>query len=205
MKKLMNLVIMTTMVLFVCSCGDNRGQQQNNENLDKKGKEVPQYYSYQIVEEIDKGYTDGRPCLCYLVILYGNDNSANYVMFDDEEQYYDDCIYEWTMALAIAKKLYLYRIGDLNQKNAYLKTVHCLPNCLDAYGVVDGKAKETIMKTYYDIQDATIYEPEHRYGKRRYPVDETYGYGIKHVELFRTNGQDENVPSGALGIKFTYY
>lgn len=192
MKKLMNFVIMTMMALLVCSCGNNGGQQETSKN------ETGKYYSYHPL-------LYGGKDLMGLVILYGDDNSANYVIFDDEENYYDGCIYEWAMALRMAYALYVKRVGQ-SQYNAYLKCVHCLPNCLDKYGIEDDGIREAVMKTYYDLQNATIYEPDRRYGLRKYPIDEAkYGIGRRYVELFRIKeGEYENIPGGTLGIRFTY-
>ena len=177
----MNLVIVTVLALLVCSCRNNNEQ---------RGK----YFSYQLIHE-DRFYTK-------LAIIYGDDNTSNYVMFDDEEDYYDDNIYEWHMALLIARGLCANSCiekGDFNT----LKCVHCLPDCLDKYGIMDEKTRNIILKTYYDYQDVKIYEPERGYGWRKYPVRGGFG---EEVTLFRIEeGKYENVPGGTLGIKFPFF
>lgn len=197
MKNLMNLVMAIMMALLACSCGNNGRQQGENdyENYEIV-EEAEEYFSYQVLigSFIEKEYFGG------LAILHGDDNSSDYILFDDEEDYYNDYIYEWALALKVAYNLYYSGIHDSKQINACLKTVHCLPNCLDAYGIMDGKVRETILKSYYDLQDVAFYEPDRRYGIRSYPVDK-FGYGINRVVLFRIEDQYESIPLGVLGIK----
>ena len=120
MKKLMNLSFVLMLFVIVSSCVNNT-EQQNYENHDEATRveqenKSEKHYSYRLLEKHD-GYREDSLCgihfyydngnlLKGLVICYGDATALNYVMFDDEENYYNDCIFEWTMALRIADKLY---------------------------------------------------------------------------------------------------
>ena len=201
----MNSVLMTMMMLLVCSCGNNGKQQSDN----KEQEETEKYFSYKVLSRrsiifnVDYGYYASAE----LAILVGDDNSSNYMMFDDEEDYYNDYIYEWTMALSIVQEQYKNAYADdpIWEKENNLNYVHCLPECLDKYGIVDDAERELILKTYYDLKDAAIYEPERGYGYRKYPVEKAR-YRNEYVELYRIKDEEfEGVPAGALGIRFKNY
>lgn len=126
MKKLMSLVVMTTIALLVCSCGNNA--RQSGESKDKTETEAEtqtetkvdeeKYFSYQLLETnkyMGFNYGSGdfvgdwiEPNNTFngLVICHGDKELSQYLMFDDEEDYYNDYIYEWTLALKMAKVLY---------------------------------------------------------------------------------------------------
>lgn len=313
MKKLAKLVMLTTMVFFVYSCensggqqgkiNDNESEQSSYDEIDTKNeKKSEDYFSYQLLEThngyvkdlelsnysdytrsyvIDNGYRfDG------LAICYGNAASKDFVEFNDEEMYYNDCIFEWALALRIAEKLYswnaggsffgrdynykrvsfdendpehtellyqinpynedttitfyktyyydslwkcwqkqecyaidkmgniinsgdtvfrcCYRIADNDEYNhtiiELLNCVHCLPNCIDDNA--NGEEKEIFKKTYYDLKEAHIYQPDKGYGYRKYPIDKNK-YGYDYVELYRIEGGNyKGVPQGTLGIRF---
>lgn len=123
MKKLTYIVILTTVILIVCSCVNNRFEQNNN-NSNKDSEETytvqesksEKHYSYRLLEKHNgyskdtrygmQWYYDNGNSLKGLAICFGDAISTNYVMFDDEENYYNNCIYEWTMALRIANRIY---------------------------------------------------------------------------------------------------
>lgn len=201
MKKLAKLVMLTAMVFFVCSCEngsgqkekakDNESEQTYSDKADIEETNKPEkYFSYQI-RCAENGFFIGA------AILYGDDNKMDYMKFDDEEDYYDGFIFEWALGLSIAHDLW----NERKKENEYLKCVHCLPSCLDKYGIVDEEVREILLKNYYDLKDAAIYEPKRGYGYRKYPVDRAkYHYG-EYVLLYRID-EDEDVPPGTLGIKF---
>jgi hypothetical protein len=182
------------MVFLVCSCDNNRGQQLENNR--EKGKETEKYFSYQILLENDY---DGKNRFKGLAILYGDDNSSNYVMFDNDEDYYNDCIREWTLAWSIAQHLY-YFVADQNQIESYLKTIHCLPNCFEKYGITDDKIKGIFLKQYYDNRELKIYEPQRYYGMRIYSIENQLG-GVFQRRLYRIEDELGNIPTGTLGIR----
>lgn len=298
MKKLMNLVMMTTMALLVCSCGSTGGQQKENTTENESEMETEKYFSYQLLETHkrfaklgDVKYREWDKCdwtldygnqLDGLVICYGDNYSKSYLLFDDEEDYYSTYIYEWALALKMAHSLYnannktlnIGRLMDIESENdsanfrhctmyqtntkkdtiitfksvgcqekgswrgfeiieAYaidktgkfigegdtilnfehvyfdnnqetiadlLDYIPCMPSCIDGYK--NAEIVELFKKSYYDLQDAAIYEPERGYGFRKYPVDMAK-YGSKYVELYRIKeGEFNDVPAGALGIRF---
>lgn len=205
MKKLTILILATMMLLLVCSCGNNGGQQREK----KEQEESEKFFSYKVLSRKSSLHNEdsGIYTLAGLAILIGDDNSSNYMMFDDEEDYYNDYIYEWALALRIASHQYTFAYADdpIWKKENNLICVHCLPDCLDKYGIVDDAERELILKTYYDLKEAAIYEPERGYGYRKYPVERAK-YWNKYVELYRIkDGEFEGVPAGALGIKFVNY
>lgn len=297
MKNLINLVIVTMMALLIYSCGNNSGQ--HGENDYDKGKKKEKYFSYQLLETHKKleklgdvTFRNWDKCdwtldygnqLDGLVICYGDNYSKNYLLFDDEEDYYSTYIYEWALALKMAQSLYnannrtLYigrtvdvksendsaifshftmyqtnakydtiitfksvscyekgsrrsgfeiidayatdktgkRIGEgdtiLNFEHVFfddnqetigdlLDYIPCMPSCIDEY--TNAEIVKLFKKTYYDLQDAAIYEPKRGYGFRKYPVDMAK-YGSRYVELYRIKeGEFNDVPAGALGIRF---
>lgn len=203
MKKLMNSVSVAMMILFVCSCGNNVGQQSES----KEQKETEKFFSYKVLSRKNSIHKEdsGIYTLAGLAILIGDDNSSNYMLFDDEEDYYNEYIYEWALALGIASHQYTFAYADdpIWKKENNLICVHCLPDCLDKYGIVNDKERELILKTYYDLKDAAIYEPSRGYGYRKYPV-EMAKYRNKYVVLYRIgDGEFDDVPTGTLGIKFS--
>lgn len=303
MKKLVKLVVLTMMVFFICSCGNNGGQTEKTKNnaseqsyydetIEEEEYEPEKFFSYQLLESHEEHvkFNYGwdkfvgnwiEDCGCRfegLAICYGDMESSQYLLFDDEEDYYNDCIYEWTMALKIAQAVYnannrrysytsdgdtLYQVnmkGDtlITFKHSYLqyyddgkgkswnknddyaidsygdtiihgKTIksyeniyfennkrsiseilnylHCFPSCIDDYK--NSEIVEIVKKTYYNCQDASVFQPERGYGYRSYPID---GFGSSHVDalgfyhyvkLFRIKeGEYEGVPAGTLGICF---
>lgn len=124
MKKLINLVMVTTMALLVCSCGNNAGQTGGSKDNTETGTqtetavEEDEYFSYQLLEThyfetFNYGFGDfvgdwvvHNVVFNGLVVCYGDSALPQYLMFDDEEDYYNDCIYEWTIALKVAKLLF---------------------------------------------------------------------------------------------------
>lgn len=124
MKKLVNLILMITVALFVCSCGNNVGQQgaSNGETATvaeiqiETVEEEEKYFSYQLLESrhfyVRYNFMDSK-CLtddgCFfdgLIVCYGDSKSSQYLLFDDEEDYYNGCIHEWALALKTASELY---------------------------------------------------------------------------------------------------
>lgn len=129
MRKLTELVILTAMVLFACSCENSNGQKEKGvekcndsvsvqpyyEDDTEEDEEPEMFFSYQLLGEREYKKFDGDRWkegewvedmgyfLDGLVICYGNSETSHYLMFNDEENYYNDYIYEWTMALKIAK------------------------------------------------------------------------------------------------------
>ena len=129
MKKLARLVMLTAMILFVCSCGNNSGQKENN------NKSNQFYYNETDYGETDTGgEIDNEVTFSYRLLgkdyssysnSYGRIDMTNYVIytkeydldglivclngkpvfFDDEEDYYNSYIYEWALALKIGEKL----------------------------------------------------------------------------------------------------
>ena len=206
MKKLAKLVILTAMVFFVYSCGNNGGQKEHtNDNASEQSyfdetdaeeeNEPEKYFSYQILRT-------GNDFFFGVAILYGDDNTMDYLKFDDEEDYYDGFIFEWALGLSIAHDLCWNSSLVGKNENEYLKCVHCLPSCLDNYGIVDEGVRKIFLKKYYDLKDAAIYEPKRGYGYRKYPVEKAkYSYG-EYVLLYRIDA-DEDIPSGTLGLRFT--
>lgn len=129
---------------------ESQTEQQVNQTVD-----LEKYFSYQVVTsthpssryvhlqrpswhddlgkcwELDEGnfVTD-------LIICYGNEESSQYLMFDDEEDY-DDYIFEWSLALKIAIKLY-----DANLR-------YCKEDRNDScYFVLDSR-EDTLITFYY--------------------------------------------------------
>lgn len=306
MKKLVKLFVLIMMVFYICSCGNNNGGQtektKNNaseqsyydETIVEEEYEPEKFFSYQLLESHeehvkfnygwDRFVGDwiencGRN-IEGLVICYGDSETSNYLMFDDEENYYNDCIYEWTVALTIARNVYnankrhytysiyednectLYQVnmkGDtlIKFKHSYyddgtrkswntnddyaidsygdtikhgetiksyeniyfennkesiaeiLNYLHCFPSCIDDYK--NSEIVEIVKKTYYNCQDASVFQPDRGYGYRIYLIDgfdSSYigdALGINHyVKLFRIKeGEYEGVPAGTLGICFT--
>lgn len=170
------------------------------------------YFSYKVL--LNDGY------FCGLAILYGEDDNMQYLKFDDEATFYNDCIYEWYLAYKMAYNLWNYNKylhdeneiikfcgGDIKLKeqkiNSYLNCAHCMPDCLDKY-VADDIALEVFRKTYYDIRDIGIYEPERRYGEWKYPYDENYDSYIgsyRYIILERIDNDRYGVPKEILSIK----
>lgn len=78
--------------------------------------------------------------------------------------------------------------------------VGCLPECINS--CKNEEIEELFRKTYYDLKEAGIYQPDKGYGYRKYPIDKDR-YGYDYVELFRIDGKEyHDVPNGALGIRF---
>lgn len=283
MKKLINLAFVVSMALIACSCGNSDEQQGESEEKTvtetqtETVVEEEKYFSYQLLESrnlyVRYNFMDSK-CLtddgCFfdgLIICYGDSKSSQYLLFDDEEEYYNESIYEWSLALKTASELYnknkyhftrenRVRIGEgeycdylidrrrgdtlityteytyqnyrsyaidnhgdtifkgdtikgydyvyfENPKKSIgqlLAYVHCMPNCIDNY--TNSEIVEIFKKTYYDLQEAPIYEPEKGYGFRKYPIDEKK-YGHDYVTLYRIKeGEYKNIPGGVLGIKF---
>ena len=121
--------MLTAIVFIIYSCGNNGERKENNnkseqsycDETDAEGECEPEkFFSYQLLETHERydkfsGYDglfkgewiEDRGCRFEgLVICYGNSESFHYLMFDDEEDYYNDCIYEWTRALKIAEVIF---------------------------------------------------------------------------------------------------
>lgn len=129
MKKLMNLVLMTTMALFVCSCGNNArqsGESKDNTEAEMQTETVVEEekcFSYQLLESShfymrfnfmdSKCLTDVGRSFDGLVVCYGDSKSSKYLLFDDEEDY-NGSIYEWALALKTASEL--YRMNKMQYK-----------------------------------------------------------------------------------------
>ena len=119
MKKLIKIIVLTT-TLLVCSCGSNGVQQNKNNGSEatytEQESKSSKHYSYRLLEKHNGYSEDTRYGMqwCYdngnslkgLAICYGDASATKYVMFDDEENYYNNCIYEWTLALRIANRIY---------------------------------------------------------------------------------------------------
>jgi len=287
MKKLINLAFVVSMALIACSCGNSDEQQGESEEKTvtetqtETVVEEEKYFSYKLLESrnlyVRYNFMDSK-CLtddgCFfdgLIICYGDSKSSQYLLFDDEEDYYNGCIHEWALALKTASELYRInkvfyvqdrsnfdrkgdstihreylideRKGDtlitytkidyywnhyeyaMNKNGDTIQTgdtikgyeyryfknpeksigqlldyVHCMPNCIDSNN--NSEIVEIFKKNYYDLQGASIYEPEKGYGFRKYPIDEKK-YGHDYVTLYRIKeGEYKNVPGGVLGIKF---
>lgn len=305
MKKIINLVLINTVFFLLFSCVNNGGQHSGNKEDNKtcyenkeeeKVEEIEDHFSYQLLGDYDcynkssifnglgvevTDYVFERGYYLNGLIICLDNNIPVY--FDDEEDEYNNYIYEWTLALKIATEFvswnkkssyysdeevakYYQRVLpsgdtiDISKQNIFIKNksnnkidtvytitktfdvygqqieeqafdrngnllkkgdtipmydyeldldvfqyylnncVYCLPSCID--GIVSGKVKEVFKKTYYDLKEAHIYQPDKGYGYRKYPIDEGK-YGYDYVELFRIDGEKyENVPNGALGIRF---
>lgn len=120
MKKLMNLILMTTVALFVCSCGNNVGQTgESKDNTETETQtetavEEEKYFSYQLLGRHSymrfpfmdsKCLTDCGYYLEGLIVSYGDTKSSQYLLFDDEENCYNRSICEWALALKTAEEL----------------------------------------------------------------------------------------------------
>lgn len=122
MKKLMNLAFVITMALVVCSCGNNVSQQgeSKDETVTESQTETvvqeEKHFSYQLLEghhaywrypfTVSKYIIDEGGFFDGLIVCYGDSKATQYLLFDDEEDYYNGSIYEWTLALKIASELY---------------------------------------------------------------------------------------------------
>lgn len=120
MKKKINCLLMFGLFLLLCSCGNSIGQKDKENTSETKSDEqenkVEKHYSYCLLEKHNgydedsqygiRWFYDNGNSLKGLAICYGDAATMKYVMFDDEEDYYNDCIYEWTLALRIANRLY---------------------------------------------------------------------------------------------------
>lgn len=203
MKKLVIAFLLVIMTVFACSCNDII-RSVGNEFFDNKSDSgyistftSNEYYSYMMLWT-SRGHSFGG-----LAILHGDDNSSDFVKFDDDASYYNRYISEWFLACGTALYLYFYTNNAYNNResiNNYLNCIHCMPNCLEKYGVVDPEIKEIFLESYYNARDIGLYEPTRRYGSWKYPYDsDTFGACI---ELFRIqDGEFENIPGGTLGIR----
>lgn len=175
----------------------------------KTKSEAEKYFSYKVLYSCGPSGFSSIGDYCSfggLAILYGNDNNMNYIMFDDEENY-DDDIYEWYLAYKMAENLWnlnlFCREGDAKLKEqkiySYLKYITCMPDCLNQY-VTDDIAKESFRKTYYDERDVELYEPTRGYGYRKYPYTHPGSSSYGAIRLKRIDDNNYGVPKGILCI-----
>ena len=213
MKKLVLGIILVGMTVFSCSCDDflhafrdedykesGSPTSYNNDNKTEK------YYSYKVLWT-HYGSPEPHYAPKGLAILYGDDSNSEFVMFDDEASYYNKYIYEWYLAFYTGFQL-ASRNGAYKDKDKienYLNCIHCMPNCLDKYGVNDSETREWFMEAYYDLRERGIYEPTRRYGSWKYPYENDFSTKWC-IELFRIKeGEFENIPGGTLGIHYSSF
>ncbi len=163
MKKLMNFVVMITMALLVCSCGNNArqsGESKDNTETETQTETVVEnekYFTYKFLEKENPFFKNlasykrdwviigGWDC-DGLAVCYGDDGLSKYVLFDDEEDFYNDCVYEWAMSLKIAKELYKWN------RVAYEECDVIDAENLMKFCLVSRLSNDTII-TYYDREE----------------------------------------------------
>ncbi len=163
MKKLKNMFMVAMMALFVCSCGNKAEQQGEGNKETVEGTqtetivETEKYFLYKFLEKDNPFFKNlasykrdwviigGWDC-DGLAVCYGDDGLSKYVMFDDEETFYNDCVYEWAMSLKIAKELYKWNRVAYDECDV-IDAENLMKFCL-----VSKLSNDTII-TYYDREE----------------------------------------------------
>lgn len=192
-------IIIIIMCCLILGCNGNavKNDEEDDTNEYYESFVSEMFFTYKVIRNIENDFLG-------LAILVNNNGTEEYVMFEDGKDY-NQYIYEWFHALkiAIALKNEEDSLND-DQIEAYLRYVHCLPNCLNESHLVKDKIKETILESFYDWQDVIMYEPKRYYGYMKYPYS-IHNNRLRSMVLCRVESENRNVPNGTLRIYFKNY